>query len=172
MCRTSCCSSRIHGLLVLYHEPAPLAIHFASSIRDDWPRKMDAAVNSTKVLKPNVTSTMAKSTNAIKILHAMVGNDPKGHRLLDNARVNAQIAQLIYDARTRAGLTQRQSSRVWRMRIMKVIPFQCSGASPTPSASGWKSASRRRNAGWQRAHRRIPPYTITDTTIFASTYAT
>jgi len=56
---------------------------------------------------------MAKTTNALKILHAMVGTDPKAHRLLDNARVNAQVAQLIYDARTGAGLTQRQlASRI------------------------------------------------------------
>jgi ribosome-binding protein aMBF1 (putative translation factor) len=51
---------------------------------------------------------MAKTTNALKIMHAMVGNNPKAHRLLDNARVNAQVAQLVYDARTGAGLTQRQ----------------------------------------------------------------
>jgi len=51
---------------------------------------------------------MAKTTNALKIMHAMVGNDPKAHRLLDNARVNAQVAQLVHDARTAAGLTQRQ----------------------------------------------------------------
>jgi ribosome-binding protein aMBF1 (putative translation factor) len=51
---------------------------------------------------------MAKTTNALKIMHAMVGNDPKSHRLLNNARVNAQVAQLIHDARTAAGLTQRQ----------------------------------------------------------------
>jgi ribosome-binding protein aMBF1 (putative translation factor) len=51
---------------------------------------------------------MAKTTNALKIMHAMVGNDPKMHRLLDRARTNAQVAQLVYDARTEAGLTQRQ----------------------------------------------------------------
>jgi ribosome-binding protein aMBF1 (putative translation factor) len=51
---------------------------------------------------------MAKTTNALKIMHKMVGNEPKSHRLLDNARVNAQVAQLVYDARTEAGLTQRQ----------------------------------------------------------------
>jgi ribosome-binding protein aMBF1 (putative translation factor) len=51
---------------------------------------------------------MAKTTNALKIMHAMVGNDPKAHRQLDNARVNAQVAQLVHDARTEAGLTQRE----------------------------------------------------------------
>lgn len=51
---------------------------------------------------------MAKTSNALKIMHAMVGNDFKAHRLLDKARVNAQVAQLVYDARTEAGLTQRQ----------------------------------------------------------------
>lgn len=51
---------------------------------------------------------MAKTTNALRIMHAMIANDPQAHRLLDNARVNAQVAQLVYDARTAAGLTQRQ----------------------------------------------------------------
>ena len=41
-------------------------------------------------------------------MHAMVGNDPRTHRLLDRGRVNAEIAQLVYDARTEAALTQRQ----------------------------------------------------------------
>lgn len=51
---------------------------------------------------------MAKTTNARTIMQAMVGKDPKAHRLLDNARVHAQVAQLVHDARTEAGLTQRQ----------------------------------------------------------------
>jgi len=54
---------------------------------------------------------MAKTTNALKIMHAMVGHDPKAHRLLDRARTNAQVAQLIHDARTEAGLTQRELAR-------------------------------------------------------------
>jgi ribosome-binding protein aMBF1 (putative translation factor) len=51
---------------------------------------------------------MTKTRNALKIMHAMVGNDPRTHRLLDRARVNAEIAQLVCDARTEAELTQRQ----------------------------------------------------------------
>jgi ribosome-binding protein aMBF1 (putative translation factor) len=51
---------------------------------------------------------MPKTTNALKIMHAMVGNEPRTHRLLDRARVNAEIAQLVFDARDEAGLTQRQ----------------------------------------------------------------
>jgi len=38
----------------------------------------------------------------------MVGNDARTHKLLDRARVNAQVAQLMHDARTEAHLTQRQ----------------------------------------------------------------
>jgi ribosome-binding protein aMBF1 (putative translation factor) len=51
---------------------------------------------------------MAKTKDALKILHAMVGNDAKTHRLLERARVNAEVAQLVYDARIEAGLTQQQ----------------------------------------------------------------
>jgi len=52
---------------------------------------------------------MAKTTNALKIMHAMVGNDPKAHRLLNNARVNAQVAQLVHDARANGKKQMRKN---------------------------------------------------------------
>jgi len=51
---------------------------------------------------------MPKTSDAINIIYAMVANDPKAHRLLDDARTGAQVAQLVYAARTGACLTQRQ----------------------------------------------------------------
>jgi ribosome-binding protein aMBF1 (putative translation factor) len=51
---------------------------------------------------------MAKTTDALKILHAIAGKDPKVHKLIADARVNAEVAQMVYDARVSAKLTQRQ----------------------------------------------------------------
>ena len=41
----------------------------------------------------------------------MVGNEPKAQRLLDRSRVNAEVAQLVYEARAGAKLTQRELAR-------------------------------------------------------------
>ena len=56
---------------------------------------------------------MAKTTNALKVMHAMqiMANDPKAHRVCsDNARVRSRRAACdsFHDARTEAGLTQRE----------------------------------------------------------------
>lgn len=51
---------------------------------------------------------MAKTKDALKILDRMVGNDPQMKVLVAEATVNAEVSQLIYDARTQAGLTQQQ----------------------------------------------------------------
>lgn len=53
---------------------------------------------------------MAKKTkriDAVEILHnRYVKDDPEMKSLLEIERVNLDVAQLIYDQRTRAGLTQ------------------------------------------------------------------
>ena len=52
---------------------------------------------------------MAKKTNdALKIIDRMVGDDAELRAMIDEARAGAEVAQLIYDARTRAGLTQKE----------------------------------------------------------------
>ena len=38
----------------------------------------------------------------------MMGDSAEMHRLVAEARVNAEVAQLIYDVRTKAKLTQKQ----------------------------------------------------------------
>lgn len=56
---------------------------------------------------------MPKTKNALKILDHVTGDDPELRRLIDEATINAYIAQLIYDARTKSKLTQAQlASRV------------------------------------------------------------
>ena len=51
---------------------------------------------------------MPKTRDAVKILHRQIGDDPELRKMLVQARINADIAQLIYDARTAVGLTQQE----------------------------------------------------------------
>jgi len=52
---------------------------------------------------------MAKKTrNAIKILEELTGEDQELREMIAEETVNAQVARLVYDARTAAGLTQKQ----------------------------------------------------------------
>jgi ribosome-binding protein aMBF1 (putative translation factor) len=51
---------------------------------------------------------MTKSNNAIKILEKMTGNDTELEAIIAEESINAEVAQLIYAARTKAGLTQKQ----------------------------------------------------------------
>lgn len=51
---------------------------------------------------------MAKTTDALKILDSLHQNDPELQNMIEEATLNARVAQMIYDARTHAGLTQQQ----------------------------------------------------------------
>ena len=49
-----------------------------------------------------------KTTDALAILDRMAGDSPELRRLTEEARTNAAVAQLIYAARLKAGLSQAQ----------------------------------------------------------------
>ena len=49
-----------------------------------------------------------KMTEALAILDRMAGDRPELRRLTEEARINVAVAQLIYAARTKAGLSQAQ----------------------------------------------------------------
>ena len=49
-----------------------------------------------------------KTSDAVKILDRMAGDNPELKRLTEEARVNAVVAQLIYNARQKAGLSQAE----------------------------------------------------------------
>jgi ribosome-binding protein aMBF1 (putative translation factor) len=51
---------------------------------------------------------MPKTNDVLKILVTMTADDPEMQAMLKESSLNAEIAQMIYDARTRAGLTQKQ----------------------------------------------------------------
>ena len=49
-----------------------------------------------------------KTSDAVEILDRMIGADPEMHRSVAEARINAEVAQLIYEVRTKAKRTQKQ----------------------------------------------------------------
>ncbi|MBH8576784.1 helix-turn-helix transcriptional regulator [Nostocaceae cyanobacterium CENA369] len=51
---------------------------------------------------------MVKTSDAIKIIHKITSSDPELEAIVEEASINAEVAQLIYSARTKAGLTQKQ----------------------------------------------------------------
>ena len=51
---------------------------------------------------------MTKTNNAIKILDKMTSSDAELKAIIAEESINAEVAQLIYAARTKAGLTQKQ----------------------------------------------------------------
>lgn len=51
---------------------------------------------------------MAKTSDALKIIDKLTGNDPELENLVREASLNAVVAQLIYEARTTRGLTQKE----------------------------------------------------------------
>ena len=57
-------------------------------------------------MKPK--SETKKTTDAVAILDRMAGENAELRRLTEEARVNATVAQLIYEARNRAGLSQAE----------------------------------------------------------------
>jgi ribosome-binding protein aMBF1 (putative translation factor) len=49
-----------------------------------------------------------RTSHAVAILDRMAGDSPEPRRLTEEARVNAAVAQLIYEARNKAGLSQAE----------------------------------------------------------------
>jgi len=50
---------------------------------------------------------MAKTKDAIKIIDKMTRTDPQLEAMVAVSAINAEVAQLIYEARNKAGLTQK-----------------------------------------------------------------
>ena len=55
---------------------------------------------------------MKKTTDAVEIMKDMIGDDPQLQEMYNEATLNAHVAQLIYDARTEAGLSQTELARM------------------------------------------------------------
>ncbi len=51
---------------------------------------------------------MAQTTDGMKILENMIGGDHELWQMCEQATLNADVAELIYNARTEAGLSQKE----------------------------------------------------------------
>lgn len=51
---------------------------------------------------------MAKTRSALRVLERLTGDDAELKAGIAAAKINMEIAQMIYDARTKAGLSQRE----------------------------------------------------------------
>ncbi len=49
-----------------------------------------------------------KQSDALKIIHRITGDDPELREMIAEEKLNAHIAHTIYQARTKAGLTQKE----------------------------------------------------------------
>ena len=55
--------------------------------------------------------TTKKKDHLDELIEKVVGGDPKRQAMLDEETVNFESAQLVYELRTKAGLTQRQLAK-------------------------------------------------------------
>lgn len=57
-------------------------------------------------------ATTGKTKDALdRLIGDFVGNDPERQRMLDEEVVNVEAAQLVYELRKRAGLSQRELAK-------------------------------------------------------------
>lgn len=59
-------------------------------------------------MRKNPKATASRTKDAIEILNRRFGRDARIRRLVEEERLNAEIAQMIYDARIKAGMTQQE----------------------------------------------------------------
>jgi ribosome-binding protein aMBF1 (putative translation factor) len=55
---------------------------------------------------------MAKTKDALQVVEEMVSDDAELQRIIAEETVNAQVARMIFDARSQAGLTQKELARL------------------------------------------------------------
>ncbi len=53
-------------------------------------------------------SASLKTSRALDIIDRITGDDAELRRLIAEETINAEVARMIYEARTKAGLTQRE----------------------------------------------------------------
>jgi len=63
-------------------------------------------------MKKSSTKKPERTRDALRLIDGMVGDDPGLRRLIEEAGVNAHIAQLIYDTRVAAGMTQTHLAKL------------------------------------------------------------
>lgn len=70
-------------------------------------------MNKTRLVTAAHKSGKTRVTyDAVEILESLMGDDRELRQMVDDATDNALVAQIIYNARTKAGLTQAQLARL------------------------------------------------------------
>jgi ribosome-binding protein aMBF1 (putative translation factor) len=54
------------------------------------------------------TQRRRKTQDAVRIMEGMIGKDSRTRKIAEEARINVAVAQLIYEAREKAGMTQKE----------------------------------------------------------------
>jgi ribosome-binding protein aMBF1 (putative translation factor) len=57
-------------------------------------------------------NTMIKTKDGMKIIDSIIGDDLELRDMCEQAALNAQVAQLLYEARTLAGLSQAELAKI------------------------------------------------------------
>ena len=70
---------------------------------------------------------MPKTTDALKILDRLTGEDNELRELIERETINAEVARLIHDARTTAGLTQQQLAALAGTRQPNIARLEDAG---------------------------------------------
>ena len=98
---------------------------------------------------------MRKTSDALKILDRMTGPSKRLRQRIEEATLNARVAEMIYEARTKAGLSQQALADLVgpkqpviaasRMRTTKVTPSACWPSLPRHSIASSTSVSSRQS---------------------------
>jgi ribosome-binding protein aMBF1 (putative translation factor) len=72
-------------------------------------KSMKRTQKSTRTTK---AASTRRTSDALEILDRITGDDPGLRRLIAEAGLNREIAQMVYDARTEAGLTQAELAHI------------------------------------------------------------
>src|ERR1700693_2500407 len=75
-------------------------------------RNATSAIRRSTRMRKVSTNRRKKTRDALQIIDHMIGDDCELRQLVMEAGVNAHIADLIYDARMAAGLTQAKLAKL------------------------------------------------------------
>lgn len=67
---------------------------------------------------------MPKTSNARTIINRITGDDPELRAMIAEASINAKVAQLIYEARRSAGLSQEELAELVGTKQMNIASLE------------------------------------------------
>jgi ribosome-binding protein aMBF1 (putative translation factor) len=69
---------------------------------------------------------MARTTDALKIIDGLVGEDARLRAEIGQEFLDSQVARMIYEARTRAGLSREQLADLVGTKPSTIASLECS----------------------------------------------